>query len=244
MITTPHTRPFTYPIIQEYAAIGLDPTKIELLCLFDPAGNLYDASGNQRHGVLEGGAIYTGGGRYGTAGFTDGVDDDFRITSFDGTGNTRSELSVSIWIKVPNQALNTLISQYDIGTANSIWSIRTISDFTVLLNGGAKVFKTTTNPKGKGFNMFTFTFDGNIKSEETPANDGNLRLYYNDVDETSATVDNNLTQFDVPATDIIIGGQLLNNVLNDPGTQYIDSMLIYSGVLNQSQISNKFNAGL
>jgi hypothetical protein len=253
MITTPHTRPFTYPIIQNYAALGLDPTKIQALYLFDPAGNLYDASGNGRHGTLEGGAIYTGQGRYGISGFTDGVDDGFRIPSFNpvGTVSTNSVFSVTFWARALTRTNNIILSQWDdnAGINQRSWKIGQLAGgpvFYVSSDGTLNEKLWVSNDFIYDLDVFAhwaFTFNGN---EDGGGTAGNIKIYKNAVETSSYNRGANdaITDLHASTADIIIGGDLDNDVISSPYHMVYDVVLLYSGVLNQSQISNLHTAGL
>jgi hypothetical protein len=242
--TTPHTRPFKYPVIQEYATLGLDPTKIEFLSLFDPAGNLYDASGNKRHGTTE----FSGftGGRYGNGGKFDGIDDRSQITNFNPVGNNNTELSVFLWMKsngsFPN--LDSIVSLWDVGTPDDFtFDVTTFTQkLTIQLSGDGttadKIYTGTANLFDADWHHLGFTYKG--------TGTGILKLYEEGIEVTpDKLTDNAITTLSINSTDpLFIGCHSSDGTPTAFQKFSTDNILIYSGVLDDSQILNKHNVGL
>jgi hypothetical protein len=240
MIITPHSRPFVYPIIQEYAALGLDPTEIELLCLFDTAGNLYDASGNERHGTING-MTFTGEGRYGIGGRFDGVNDYVDFGDILNFAPSTTPFSVSVWVnKITNTAsVRTLIGKRATAGATAGWELRIQANEKVRLvfaDDAANVIRrdTSSTLSLTEPSHIVATYDGSQNST-------GINMYLNGVLDQDAGVG-------------AVLGNLINNAINlqagisdtttNPLLGVEDNIMIYSDVLNASQIKNMCDKGL
>jgi len=250
MITKPHTRPFAYPIIQEYASLGLDPNKIKALYTFDSA---LDVSGNQNHGTVEGATWASG--RYGKALSFDGIDDAMRISSFNpvGTESGNSVFSVSLWAKILTKSNESVISQWDtnVGINQRSWDIGqaiTKASFSVSSDGTAVEKWWVSDDfafEVDGFSHWVFTFNGN-ETGGVGATAGNIKIYKNGIESSSYTELQNvaITDLHVSTADVMLACDLDNNVITDPYNIIFDNCLLYAGILDSHQIQNLYNKGL
>lgn len=254
MITKPHSRPFAYPIIQEYAALGLDPTKIALLNLFDISPKLYDASGNERHGTITG-ATWTGKGRYGQALDFDGTDD--RVTFANsaglnfGDGSTDSAFSISFYIKLNSTfaATGTVLAKHAGAGANE-WRL-SINDVAGVRTVGLILYDDTagefaTFKSGITLNLSTWyqitvTYDPSLGSGATVMN--GVNVYVNCVLDGSPTRTNNVAYGAMDALGASITmGELSGGAVDLDAV--IDNSMIYLDTLTAGQIANLCEAGL
>jgi hypothetical protein len=261
MITTPHTRPFTYPVTQEYAALGLDPTKISALYMFDPAGNLYDASGNERHGTTDFTSFTDG--RYGNGGEFDGINDCSDVDDAVFVGNSGAELSVAVWHFAESQAgtNKTLAAQWDNGDGNKkSWEFFRNGAATTLqisIDDGAdnlqKAYSRNTAINADAWNHLVFTFDGNASFGGVT---GYLRMFSNSVEiaqgdmvktanENTSIIPQTGDATSFTGTNMAIGCRWDTY---PTGQRFVagafDIVLIYGAVLTPNMINNLFNAGL
>lgn len=250
MTTKQYKRPFKYPVRNEYVALGLDPTKIEALYLFDSAGNLYDASGNQRHGDISASSGFGGVGRYGIGMFFDGIDDCSITPSFPTLGNGNTEISVTMWMKMPAQGAVHMASHAELTTPDISWYFRNGGNaFNVFLSddgtNDTKHYQGNITIEDNIYRQVGFVYDGNSSFGGVS---GFLQLINNgefitQANTTKITNDASTT-INASSADVAIGCAIQGGVPAGFAQMTCDLMLIYSGLLDETIINNLYNAGL
>lgn len=237
-IITPHTRPFTQPMIQEYAALGLDKNKIELLCVFDRSGSskLLDVSGNQRHGTISG-ATWEGVGRYGQALTCDGIEDNVDFGDILNFTPSTTPFSVVFWTRRLIAATDDIVGK-QVNSDGEGWKINTTSGGSIrmTLRDNAGNFQRRVGPTltvDGIVHQVVYTYDGSESS-------AGMNAYFDGVLTNGAATDSG----SVVSIANSITLQLGSNGDQKHYGGIFDLLLIYSAELNASQIANMFRAGL
>ena len=224
--------------IQQLMNDDLPTTDLEAYWKLD--GNADDASGNDRHGVLYGGPVWTTERSVEGALQLDGMNDHVNIPGYTGISGGGSR-TCSAWIKT-TAAEPGLIISWGYSAAGQKWMFRVESDGSLGVGVWDGYIKTTNQ----------FVNDGNwhhvaaVLADDGSPDVSEIQLYIDGVLEMSPYINNSRAIATTDSQNVVIGA-----LLDADGVNYashfqgsIDDVLIYSRALSPSEIQQVMNDDL